>query len=532
MKRTISNPSGESFLKEQWQSIGRIARANAYRIQAAQTYWTGVAVYTGRFLNAFLSALKASHSADWIKVLQSSPLENTGDFTRLLMFELLIAEKGISSDLFSINGYYAEQTRKSLSYLINSEDNDPSADAESEAKLIERVVNGFPKAVRSVRSAYGFHFRGKGYVKQSETERFILYQVLPSDKTVAVRQDGKPVLVVPPYVLGPNILAFLPGEKKSYVHAFANQGVPTYIRILKDIDNTEAVQVMTGEDDASDTKLFCELIKERHGRPVTLNGFCQGGYVALLDILSGRLDGLADALITCVAPIDGTRSRSMGEFLECLPERFRDITFSAKTLSSGNRVVDGQIMSWVYKLKSIEKETPLVSFIRDKEMLRCVGNGRGWTDKTLLAVNYWLTNDCRDIPLAITRMSFDSYTVPIAEDGTLPVRLFGRRLNLRRLGRMKIPWLICIAEKDDLVDREASLAPLKYVDAEVTIFPRGHVAMATSWPAPDSACALHKRFRGETGGVEYRGPVCFHLDLEKDPGFRSGHKGASGKMAA
>jgi hypothetical protein len=88
------------------------------------------------------------------------------------------------------------------------------------------------------------------------------------------------------------------------VHCFANQGIPTYVRILKDIETTPAVQTMTGEDDAFDTRYFCEKVMARHNRAVTLNGFCQGGFIAMLDILSGELDGLVDALITCVAPLD------------------------------------------------------------------------------------------------------------------------------------------------------------------------------------------------------------------------------------
>jgi len=47
------------------------------------------------------------------------------------------------------------------------------------------------------------------------------------------------------------------------------------------------------------------------------------------------------------------------------------------------------------------------------------------------------------------------------------------------------------------------------VPAEVTAFPRGHIAIATSWSNPDSACALNKRF-----GKGYRGPVLYHLELD------------------
>ena len=114
--------------------------------------------------------------------------------------------------------------------------------------------------------------------------------------------------------------------------------------------------------------------------------------MAVADILSGELDGLLDALITCVAPMDGTRSKSLVEYMEHLPPRFRDLGYAVKTLPSGNQVVDGKVMSWVYKLKSMEKES--------------------------------------------------------------------------------------------------ALAPLDYIEAEVTVFPKGHGAIATSWSYPASECCL------------------------------------------
>lgn len=77
---------------------------------------------------------------------------------------------------------------------------------------------------------------------------------------------------------------------------------------------------------------------------------------------------------------------------------------------------------------------------------------------------------------------------------------------------MNIPWLLCYAAEDDLVNREAALAPLKYIDVEVTEFPKGHGGIATSWSQPESECALHKVF-----GNGYRGPVRFQLDLEAAP---------------
>ena len=182
------------------------------------------------------------------------------------------------------------------------------------------------------------------------------------------------MLIIPPYVLGANILGFLPGENRSYAHCFANQGIPTYIRIMKDIATTPAVQVLTCEDDARDTRYFCEQIKSIHGKPVTLNGYCQGGYSAVCDLLSGELDDVVDALITCVSPMDGTRSKGLAHFLNSLPPRFNDLAYGTKILPNGNAVADGDLMGWVYKLKSIELETPVVTFFRDLVMLGRTGS--------------------------------------------------------------------------------------------------------------------------------------------------------------
>jgi hypothetical protein len=168
-------------------------------------------------------------------------------------------------------------------------------------------------------------------------------------------------------------------------------------------------------------------------------------------------------------------------------------------------------MGWVYKLKSIEQEIPAAAFFRDLMMFARQTNGTHKISKTALGLNYWLQNERFDLPLEITRMSFASYNDPITDDGTLPVRLFGNKLNLKRLKEKKIPWLICYGTHDDLVERETALAPLDHVDAEVTPFPKGHVAIATSWSSPDTACALHTRF----GDGDYRGPVRFHMDLEE-----------------
>jgi len=504
--------STEKFLEINQKVMG----ATIEHMRAVQAYWSGVLVYMTEFMTPYWIAMSSFHSMEREKLLHKPLWETIRDYMELYRFNLQIAERGFISSFHTINEYHLQKMAKAFSAWLNTIFDDEGEDIERfmarQARLLEQVVYTFPQAIRDIESQYGFHFEDGGYVKTAETERFCLYQVLPLDKKVKVREHGKPILIVPPAVLGANILAFLPHENKSYVHCFANQGIPTYIRITKDIDTTPAVQMMTGEDDILDTRFFCEQVKARHGRSTTLNGFCQGGFMTLLALLSGELDGLVDAHITCVAPMDGSRSKSLGEYLETTPARFRDLGYAVKRLPNGNRVVDGRVMSWVFRLRSIEKEAPMLTFYRDLMMFDS-SNGNGHEvriSKTAAALNHWLLYDRCDLPLAITQLSYDSYTVPVTEDGTLPVNLFGRKINFKRLKDQRIKWLICYAEKDDLVEKESALAPLDYIDAEVCAFPKGHVSIATSWSDPTSQCALHTRF-----GDNCRGPVRYQLDLEE-----------------
>jgi hypothetical protein len=499
-----------------WQDIPEYNRI-LLQLGAAQTR-TGIAFgsalfkYYQEFMQPFWIALNAFLTTENEKLLSHPPADSIRDYFELLQFNLQVAEKGFHSGLKAMVDYHGAKADRAMQAWLNTifkHEGETIVDfTENEARLLETLLYAYPKAIRAIKPEYGFHFDDGGYIKAGETDRFLIYQVLPTNSE-GVRENGKPVLIVPPYVLGANILAFLPGENKSYVHAYANQGIPTYIRILKDIAATPAVQTLTGEQDALDTRTFCEIIKKRHGRPVTLNGFCQGGFVAVAGLLSGELDGLVDALITCVAPMDGTRSKALIEYMQHLPPRFQDLGYAVKPLPNGNRVVDGKVMSWVYKLKSMENEAPLYALYRDLKIFDRLDRSPVKISKTAAAINHWLLYDRNDLPEAITKMSFDSYTIPVDRQGNLPFKLFGRSLNFKRLQEKNISFLICYGEKDDLVDKEAALAPLDFIQAEVTCFPKGHGAIATSWSQPDSACALHTRF-----GNNYRGPVRFHLDLE------------------
>jgi len=473
------------------------------------------------FLEPMYPASTAFSTKERIKLISTPPPFNIFDYTSLAAFNQQLTILGTRSSLgsmFDVLHAITEQSRRACINTLTGQGEDIKDFSFRLAHLMDTVAHTYPKKIDDIKPLFGFHFDQDGYVLTAQTDRFFLYQVLPRDRGIRVREKGKPLLVRHPYVLGPNILAFLPRDGKSYVHAFADHGIPTYIMIVKDIESTPAVQRMTGEDDILDTRYFGQLLKRRHGRDVTLNGYCQGGFMAILGVLSGRLKGVVDRLITCVAPMDGTRSLSLVDFMNRMPDRFRDLGYARKKLPNGNRVVDGKVMSWVYKLKSIDKEAPVTSLCRDILGFHSVNNRkRIEISNTAAALMHWLKHERTDLPEAITQLSFLSYTVPVREDGCLPITFFGRPLNFKHLERYVKGVQICIAEADDLVDGPAALAPLDYVRPgfiDVTVFPKGHGAIATSHSDPDSEFAMNKRFTYK--GLEFCGPVRYHLDVEKE----------------
>ena len=473
----------------------------------------GVSLYSKDFLRPLLIASDVFNSVESKRIWQRTPLDNFDSYLKLIHFNIDLMIR-YSQGILKVLDQYADREMEKFisswfSTLLCRDGEKIDTYLDRQRDILQRVLEEYPKTIKAIEPEYGFHFETKPECRFAETERFVLYRVLPSEKGVFVDDSRKPVIIIPPFVLGANILAFLPGEKKSYAHSFANRSIPTYIRIMKDVHKTPAVQIMTLEDDARDTRFFCEQVKEKHGHKVTLNGYCQGGFSSVCNILSGALDGLVDALITCVAPMDGTRSKGLGSFLRGLPEPFNNLAYGTKTLANGNTIANGDLMGWVYKLKSIEESGPVVAFIRDMLMLNSRNGAPVQINKTVAALNYWLQNERTDIPLSVTGMSFASYNIPLTEDGTLPLTIFGRKLNFHGIKEKNIRWLLCYGETDDLVEKEVATAPADFIDIEVTPFPKGHVAIATSWSHPESNCALDSVF----GPGNYRGPVRFHLDL-------------------
>jgi hypothetical protein len=377
-----------------------------------------------------------------------------------------------------------------------------------EADVMQLVAN-FSEQVEKIGAEFGFHFESRHYELIAETDCFLMYQVLPIKNGVTVRADLKPMLLVPPYMLGEHILAFLPHEDKSYAHAFANEGIPTYIRVVKDIWETEKVQTMTPEDDCLQTLELCRKLVAIHGQKMTLNGTCQGGYICLMNLLSGRFRDVCDTLITNVAPIDGTYSAAIAG----MPQMHDDFILS--TLPNGNQVANGYLLSLGMRFVAIDRETPLITVLNQAVLQE---NSRGNPGKTPAALYRWLRKERVHLPPAIAAMSSCTFQKPVGADGTLPVKLFGEALNLKELAPLGIRWYQNYAIKDDLVTPACATAGNKFLDGtgvvETVAFPGGHVAILTS---PYAKKAPVNGTFVDAVGTSARGPVKFQRDVSAAP---------------
>ncbi|MBW2407944.1 MAG: metal transporter, partial [Deltaproteobacteria bacterium] len=253
----------------------------SHLVNASQNYLSAFSKYSNDFIIPYLIATSYFNNVEKQKLWSTSPLESVQSYMELLAFNLDLIGKSVSGSLKAMTHSGKMEMENAIAAVFNtlfcSDGEDIEGFLARQAKMMDIMANHYPKAIQDIEPEFGFHFERGDNKKIAETDRFTLYQIFPTDKKIKINPSGKPVIILPPYVLGANILAFLPNENRSYAHCFANQGIPTYIRIFKDISAYEAVQVMTGEDDALDTRLFCKTVKERHGKPVTLNGYCQGG---------------------------------------------------------------------------------------------------------------------------------------------------------------------------------------------------------------------------------------------------------------
>jgi poly(3-hydroxyalkanoate) synthetase len=454
------------------------------------------------FLDSYLIAAQIA-----LQAAKDNPM-TLRDTLEIMQHKSSLVKKGLRATQEKMTDFSFDQLKEAnealFNTLLNNEGENIAGYLKREAEVMEAVAN-FPEKIERVKDDFGFHFNTSAYRLVHDTGSFLMYQVLPIKEGVKVRDDLKPVLLVPPYMLGTHILSFLPYENKSYAHSFANEGIPTYVRVVKEIDENDIVQDMTPDDDCDQTRELCSVLKKKHGKKVTLNGTCQGGYICLMNTLSGTLTDVSDTIITNVAPIDGTYS----DAISGMPTMHHD--FLTTTLPNGAKVANGYMLSLGMRFVAIDRETPLIKVLDQASLQKATDLNPG---KTVAALFRWLLKERVHLPLEIAKMSTCTFHEPISEDGALPVSLYDKPLKVRDLKDLGVKWYQNYALKDDLVTPECATAANKFLDGtdviESVAFPGGHVGILTS---PYNKRAPVNDYFTAKDGTKYRGPVKFQLDI-------------------
>jgi hypothetical protein len=391
--------------------------------------------------------------------------------------------------------YYLEQSHALLDATLSGNWKNIAEFWEHQVRLLDIVVNQNHAAVNNIAASAGFHFDDTAkYVNIAENSRAVLYQVLPLNGA-PVKSKGKPVLHVAPFLLPKDIIALLPEKGMSLVHAFAGEGVPTYVYHSKDIMETPAVQVMTGDDFVSDIRFFAKTLQEKHGQKTTLIGTCQGAYLCLLGCLTGELDSCVDTLIQNVPPNDLTQSRRFKSGMSMVTDTQKSLDEICIRLPNGNRVVSGHPASLSMRLSDFGAENPCSALIRD---LRAAE--RGVTDMGS-ALQGWL-RDIKPMPYEITKISQQGAIVPITSDGVMPVSLFGRVLRLQHLVDHGMKLHVIAGERDEVVELGAALALFTVPCIKNYAGATSHVIRNAGHVAPMTTCTLltSKNYIGHEGG--------------------------------
>jgi hypothetical protein len=194
---------------------------------AIQTSMATLTRYSNAFFIPFLLSSHYFSREESQRFWTRTPLENFSAYLKLGQMNLDMIGRALSGGMMATNQFLEMGIQDLLPNLASASPEACAKFAQRMDKLAKGVAYTYPEAINGIGDEFGFHFeRQPAHAKVDESARFELYQVLPTDSKVEVRQDGKPVLVIPPFVLGANILAFFTGRRAQLLPCICQPGDP------------------------------------------------------------------------------------------------------------------------------------------------------------------------------------------------------------------------------------------------------------------------------------------------------------------
>ncbi len=268
MKSALGYPAGVTI--PLWQSIRSLFELQSDQclrafetvtsnIEAGQHYAVGVLSYLNEFMNPYWTALNSFSSLEKDKLVRTPLLQSTMDYFELLRFNVQIAEQGSKGTMSGLDEFNRQEAlrlgRAVLNSLLGKRREGLRDYSAGMARLLDALVYRYPEAIRAIEPEFGFHFDDGGYILADETDRFYLYQSCRAGSSRLDTEHGKPILIMHPYVLGPNILPSSRGEQELRPR-LREPGHPDVHSHPEGHPDQPAVQTMTGEDDAGTPTVF------------------------------------------------------------------------------------------------------------------------------------------------------------------------------------------------------------------------------------------------------------------------------------
>jgi len=389
--------------------------------------------------------------------------------------------------------------------------------AKRQRETIETATTGLERKLIEVEPEFGLNFK-EGYKEELNTDLHSLLQVLPVNGTKPPKKNNKPILIIPPDPLGPDVALLWP-EKRSLAHACVAEGIPTYI--FK--PNISKMHNINLENMTEDINKFSEHIHRKHKNLVTHYGTCHGGNKVLIANLARDIANHVNVIILDATPTDGTQSLGMQDLLSLYPKEMLDIDYSS-TKNNRKKVIEGSFMSWIYRLK--ESSSPFQTLIEKIYMCdRGPGNEPN-IPKSAVIVQRYLRNK---VPLSpnVTEASRHIYDSGIDENGNYSFKVNGNVLNIKELQNRGIHIRIQTNSQDNLIEPAAQQAIVKhlkdYSNLSIVInrkgghlsnffsvfkkdhpdYPGGYITSIDKEKYPGTIL-LHKQIAEETKGHECR----------------------------
>ncbi len=159
-------------------------------VSASALYWSGILKYNTDFVDPMVRAYAHFVQEEFKRLEQSGHFPSAEDHEAL--FKRNAALAAIAWKAFADRAweYHSKEYLRFLVSLIHTLEGDRGETVEQyTATLVEalhKLVVDLPQATRDIRAEYGFHFDDAGYAQIAETDRMLLYQVLPTDPGVRV----------------------------------------------------------------------------------------------------------------------------------------------------------------------------------------------------------------------------------------------------------------------------------------------------------------------------------------------------------